>query len=397
MNKDKKMRIGLVLPAVPGYSETFFTNKINGLIDEGHSVHLFVSGKEKVKLRPADVIYGPVLSGGKPRKILVSIFTLAKLFLVSAGVAVRFIMLERASGVSRSESIRKLIINSHILPYKLDWLHFGFATMGIDRELVGKTIGARVAVSFRGYDISIYPLKHPGCYERLFKHIDKVHSISEGLLKEAYHLGLPETTLTEKITPAIDVSKFMNLEGSILFGDIINIITIARLHWIKGLESTLEALALLRDAGITFRYKIVGEGDELERLVFASQQLSLQDCVEFTGKISHSELPSLLKSCDIYLQYSLHEGFCNSVLEAQAAGLLCIVSDAEGLSENVLDGQTGWVVSRRRPDLLAQKIIEVISMPQNELVTIIEKATERVRTEFNLEKQIKEFVAFYQN
>ncbi|MBK7870836.1 MAG: glycosyltransferase family 4 protein [Saprospiraceae bacterium] len=52
------------------------------------------------------------------------------------------------------------------------------------------------------------------------------------------------------------------------------------------------------------------------------------------------------EKADIYLQYSIQEGFCNAVLEAQAMGLLCIVSDAEGLPENILHGQTGWVVPK---------------------------------------------------
>ena len=57
----------------------------------------------------------------------------------------------------------------------------------------------------------------------------------------------------------------------------------------------------------------------------------------------------------IYLQYSIQEGFCNAVLEAQALGLLTIVSDAEGLPENVIHGETGWVVPKRKPKFFAQK------------------------------------------
>ena len=36
------MKIGLVLPSVPGYSETFFTNKIKGLKAAGHTVIIFI-------------------------------------------------------------------------------------------------------------------------------------------------------------------------------------------------------------------------------------------------------------------------------------------------------------------------------------------------------------------
>ena len=397
MYGNRKMKIGLVLASVPGYSETFFTNKIKGLSDEGHSVCLFTTTRGKVRFTDAKVIYGPDLSGGKLRQSVVSILALAKLLLISPTVAARFYRLERNNGASGSESIRRLIVNSHILPRKLDWLHFGFATMGIDRELVGKAIGAKVAVSFRGYDISVYPAKHPNCYIRLFAYIDKVHTISNGLLNKGYQIGLPETTKTTKISPAINSERFYDYRSSVFSGEIIKIITVARLHWIKGLEYTFEALALVQEAGIQFRYRIIGEGAELERLVFACHQLNLQDSVEFVGRLNHDEIPDILKSGDMYLQYSIQEGFCNSVLEAQAAGMLCIVSDAEGLSENVLDKQTGWVVPKRRPDLLSQKIIEVINMPRDTLLAISNTASERVQKEFNLEKQRREFVNFYKD
>ena len=38
----QKLRIGLVLPALPSYSETFINNKINGLLENGNKVSLFV-------------------------------------------------------------------------------------------------------------------------------------------------------------------------------------------------------------------------------------------------------------------------------------------------------------------------------------------------------------------
>ena len=38
--------IGLILPSIPGYSETFIYNKINGLLQSGFRVSLFVGGKK---------------------------------------------------------------------------------------------------------------------------------------------------------------------------------------------------------------------------------------------------------------------------------------------------------------------------------------------------------------
>lgn len=391
------MKIGLVLPALPGYSETFFTNKIKGLHENGHQVYLFVSGRSKKNFDKAKVIRGPYISGNQTRNAIVSVWALFKLAFKAPITAIRLIRLERSDGSSWTNAIKRLIINSHILPYRLDWLHFGYAAMGVERELVGKAIGAKTAFSMRGHDIIEFPLKNPGCYNRLWKNVDKVHTISEDLLNVAISLGLPKEIPVMKITPAIETGKFYCKRDRLLKNGEINITTVSRLHWVKGLGYVLDALALLNNEGIKFKYKIIGTGDETEYLNFSINQLGLNKNVKLLGKLDHNSIPPILKQTDIYIQYSLSEGFCNAVLEAQAAGCLCIVSDAEGLNENVLDGRTGWVVTKRRSDLLAQKILEIINAPQSELLEISHRAAERIQAEFNLEKQRKEFVTFYKD
>ena len=76
---------------------------------------------------------------------------------------------------------------------------------------------------------------------------------------------------------------------------------------------------------------------------------------------------------------------------------MCIVSNAEGLSENVLDGKTGWVIPKRQPKRLAEKILEVINLPEDLKQDISKNAMARVMETFNLELQQRKFVCFYGN
>jgi colanic acid/amylovoran biosynthesis glycosyltransferase len=389
------MRIGIVLPSLPGYSESFFLNTIIGLIDKGQTVVLFVSSGKLNRSIPCQVCYQPNLSGNSVSKVINSTIALLNLSFFSFNKMLAYWKLEKANSSSLKEILKRLIVNSHILDQQLDWLHFGFATMGINRELVGKAIGAKMAVSFRGYDISIYPLKHPGCYDQLWNNLDKVHTISDDLLKEAHQLGLSKAVETVKITPAIEVSHFIHTRTNYFENKIIRILTVGRLHWKKGHEYILEALSKVKKSGYSIEYTMVGSGEEYERLVFAVYQLGLTNEVKFIGKKEHNEIPNLMATHDVYIQYSVQEGFCNAVLEAQAAGMLCIVSDAEGLSENVLHEKTGWVVPKRQPQLLAEQILNTINMDKERLDKIRFTAIERVKNEFNLEKQKIEFEHFY--
>jgi len=387
------MRIGLVLPATPAYSETFFQSKINGLITAGHQVVLF-SGKADPNFNLCPVVINPGVNRLKWVQLTNMVLSFFYLLFRAPRPTWKFYRIERKSGRNFRQTFENIYLNSHILINKLDWLHFGFATMAIRRENTARAIGAKMAVSLRGFDISLYPLKNPGCYELLWQRVDKVHTISDALAQKAYKQGLSKAKLVVKITPAIDSILFKRIARTEP-SNTIQLLTVGRLKWVKGLEYILEALVTLQKNGVDFQYTIIGEGEEYERLRFAAHQLGVGEKVSFKGKLPHVDVKNAMEKADIYLQYSLQEGFCNAVLEAQAMGLLCIVSDAEGLPENVLHGQTGWVVPKRQQILLANQILDILKIPKAKKQEIRETAIERVRKEFNLEKQKVEFLAFY--
>lgn len=387
--------IGLVLPSVPGYSETFFNSKIAGLQQNGAEVVVFVANPEK--LNPDltyKVFYAPKLNGFKTFVALKSMAILLSATLFNFKKSIHFLALEKKDEHSFRKRLKSLIANHFILKHKVDWLHFGFGTMAIGRENVAAVVGAKMAVSFRGFDHYIYPLKNPNCYKKLFSRIVKYHVLSNGMQLQLERNGILSKDISI-VTPAIDIDLFKNKSENNFIT--LNIITVARLHWIKGLEYTLEALSILKNEGIDFQYTIVGDGPERERLLFATHQLGLEKNVTFVGKLTPDVVKVKLSKASLYLQYSIQEGFCNAALEAQAMGLLCIVSDAEGLSENVLNNQTGWVVPKRNPELLAEKIKEVILLSEEKKLDISLNAINRVRSEFNIQKQTQEFVNFYEH
>ena len=389
------MRIGLVLPEAPQYSETFFNHKIKGLIESGFEVVVFSNKKEKKKFGYEIRSTYPVYENGLLKQIAMLTWVLSITFIKAPEKFIRLYKLERKEGKSITESFKSIYINSHILTEKIDSLHFGFATMALKRENVAEAIGSKMSVSFRGFDINVFPLKNDGCYDLLWQKTDKVHSISDYLYAKALRSGLPADVFYKKITPAIDVSQFRVKDNQGLIGKKINILSIGRLNWIKDFETAISAMKILKEKGLDFIYRIVGAGTELERLSFAVYQCGLQDRVFFSGKKEHKEINHLMRDSDIYIQTSMQEGFCVSVLEAQASGLLCVVSDADGLKENVQDGRTGWIVKRRDPVAFASKIEYVINLPEEERREVSINARKRVEENFTIEKQNLLFKEFF--
>lgn len=392
------MKIGLVLPNIPTYSETFFRNKILGLQQNGHEVILFVNNsKSQNDYSNCKVIKAPNLGGNKLSIVVNSFFQFLKVVFLNPKKSWELYRLNKNDGLSSSQNIKQVIANQFLLSQKLDWLHFGFGTMALGRENIPQVIRAKMAVSFRGFDIGIYLLKNPDCYNKLWLKVDKIHVISEDIKELVLKNGFKDKIKIIKITPAIDCFFFFSttLKSFNQLPSILQITTISRLHWKKGLDYTLDALKLLKDKGIDFHYTIIGDGSEKEKLLFAVHQLELTNEVTFAGKLLPEKVKEQLERTDVYLQYSLQEGFCNAVLEAQAMGKLCIVSDAEGLSENIVDGVTGFVVPKRNPVSLAEKIWDVVAQPTEVKFQWSQNAIERVQKEFNLEQQKEAFLIFY--
>ncbi|TCK68835.1 colanic acid/amylovoran biosynthesis glycosyltransferase [Winogradskyella wandonensis] len=389
------MRIGIVLPSVPAYSETFFVNKIKGLQRHGFSVVIFASSAGTKEFHLSKFKLAPKLKGSKVSIVFNSLYILCLSFVFQFKKSKRLYLLDKKDGVGFLQRLKNIISSYHIFSEPLDWLHFGFGTMVFNKENVAKAIDARMAVSFRGFDIGVYPLKHPSCYQKLWTKVNRIHVISDDIKELVYENGFGGESEIIKITPAIDTS-FFNYEKELHLAKESRFVTVARLHWKKGLVYTLEALSILKSLGYSFHYTIIGDGAEKERLQFAIHQLNLEGNVTLKGKMEHEDIKKALEDADIYLQYSIQEGFCNAVLEAQAVGLLSVVSDAEGLSENIINNKTGWVVPKQSPKLLAEKLLEVINLDDEEKQKISKSARERVINQFNLTKQAKEFINFYE-
>lgn len=392
------MHIGLILAKPPGYSETFFNSKIKGLQKKGFKVSLYCQeGRKdfdlcKTYTRPR-LIANPFL------QLIYMLFHYTGL-LGSLPQVYRFYKLEKKEGTRISVIAKRIYLNAHILKAKVDWLHYGFGTLALERELLAQAIGARMAVSFRGFDMEIYPLKFPDCYQLLWEKVDKIHFISEYLQEKALQLSLPVGKERVIIPPALDFSKLPSGNPEIRpCKQKIKIVTVARLHWIKGIDLLIQIAKVLKEKKILFEWLIIGGGiqKEMERYRFHILEEDLKEELRLGGKLTHSETLEAIRNADLYVQTSLSEGFCNALLEAQALGRLCISTNTGGQSENIQDGKTGWLVSNPDPGIFASKIQEVMDKGLHEKNAISRAAMNRARKEFNIEQQQEAFLNFYKS
>jgi len=141
-------------------------------------------------------------------------------------------------------------------------------------------------------------------------------------------------------------------------------------------------------------YCIIGHGSYLEPLAFSRHQLGLHNEVTFAGAQTPSQVRERMRSSDVFLHPAVSEGFCNAVLEAQAMALPVVCSDADGLPENVVDGETGFVVPRREAAALADKLM-LLASDRVLRRRMSEKGRQRVLAQFQPADQISSFERLY--
>ncbi len=80
---------------------------------------------------------------------------------------------------------------------------------------------------------------------------------------------------------------------------------------------------------------LVGDGDLKEQFEEKAIELGIRDSIIFTG--IRSDIPALLSAMDVFVFPSLYEGMPNTVIEAQATGLSCLISNTITKEANITD------------------------------------------------------------
>jgi glycosyltransferase involved in cell wall biosynthesis len=129
---------------------------------------------------------------------------------------------------------------------------------------------------------------------------------------------------------------------------------VARLAPDKGHEVVLTAAKRLVDQDPDVCFVFAGDGPARlrERLEAMASQMGLNEHVRWLGH--RNDTASLYPAFDIFCSASTSEGFPNTVAEAMACGLGCVVSDV-GDSAMIV-GETGRVVPPRDPAVLAEAL-----------------------------------------
>jgi glycosyltransferase involved in cell wall biosynthesis len=179
------------------------------------------------------------------------------------------------------------------------------------------------------------------------------------------------------------------------------IVSIGSLQPYKGQRYLIEACQLLRQQGIDFHCRVIGDGQLRSELQHLIDNKDLKDHVELTGSIPQESIAKILPQADCYIQPSIitpsgkMEGIPVSLMEAMASGLPVVATDISGISELVRDGQTGWLCPPENPQALVDAIRTIYTDRHSAEETAL-AGQELVINEFNLHQNVKQLSALFQ-
>lgn len=252
---------------------------------------------------------------------------------------------------------------------RYDVMHGYFGPSARRAELLrwlGMVEGPLVA-SFQGFDVNVLGARLGGEYYRhVFDRAERLTVSSRFMMGKLLALGAPEERL--RLLPmGLPIRKFEFVERVMERGGEVRLITVARLMEVKGIEWGMRAVARAMERGMRVRWEIVGDGPLRAGLEALSEELGLAGCVHFHGAQPMGRVRELLGRAHICLFPGVRaadgaeEALGFSVIEAQASGLPVLTTDAGGIGEGIVAGETGLVVPQRDVEALCDGLFELVA------------------------------------
>lgn len=161
------------------------------------------------------------------------------------------------------------------------------------------------------------------------------------------------------------------------------IISVGRFSDQKGYDLAIDAVKLVKDKGFDFKWIILGDGDQKNKILKQISDNELQDSILLLG-IKENHYP-YVKQCDVFMQTSRFEGKSISIDEAKILCKPILVTNFSTVNDQITNNVTG-LISEMNPKSIAHKLIELITNPEkrNQLSNNLSKENNGTESEIEV-------------
>lgn len=281
---------------------------------------------------------------------------------------------------------------------KFDVVHTHSSKTGVLGRLAAKICGVgNIVHTVHGY--SFPAAKNKKQYYTFFfmEYISKFFTDKLIVLnKEDYDISINKLGYSKDkvklVANAIDTTKFYPITKANDHREV-KIVMVGRLWEQKNPMCLLEAFLKL-NPDLNCRLDFIGDGEFREQIEKIISTNNKSESVRVLGW--KDNVHDLLRDYDIFVLPSLWEGMPLAILEAQASGLPCVVSDIPGNNNLVLDSENGFLFKPNDASDLKEKLSILIN---NETLrtNMSYRAREIIENSYSMSKRRSSIEAIYNN
>lgn len=286
--------------------------------------------------------------------------------------------------------------------YKLDLLHahyaipYAYAAFTAKQMLKEDDNDIPLVTTLHGTDITLVG-QHPSykhAVEFSINQSDAITSVSESLKRDTLQFFKIKKEI-QVITNFIDNSEFeernecqrtqfANLDEKIL-------IHVSNLRPVKRVNEVLQIFKNVQNK-VKSKLIIIGEGPDMEKVnEFLEENPDLISKIRLLGKVN--DLYRILQLSDVFLLPSEQESFGLAALEAMAANTPVISSNAGGIPEVNIQGETGFLAEIGNVEAMSNYTIKLLS--NEELLTKMKKNAKEQAIKFDLKNILPIYEEMY--
>ena len=269
-----------------------------------------------------------------------------------------------------------------------DVIHTHLSTAGLWGSVAGQIAGIPTLAH-------VHALNAQTC----FMLADLVATCSRGVADFLVEQGMPASKI-RVVYNGVHPEQFEGLPGRAamrealdLWPDAPVIGAVAHLSPKKGQRHLVEATAILRERRPDLVCLLVGEGPDSEALAARARELGIEDAVRLLGY--RDDAPAVMQAMDVVVLPSVaKEGLGVALIEAAFLGRPVVGSDAPGIREVIVDGETGLLAPVADSEGLARAIGAILADPAM-AERMGESGRSRAREMFTIERMAQTAEAIY--
>jgi exopolysaccharide biosynthesis polyprenyl glycosylphosphotransferase len=228
---------------------------------------------------------------------------------------------------------------------------------------------------------------------------DRIITVASPDIRKGLNEGIGKKEKFTLIHNGIDLDKFRKPVNEQKLRAELGLAPYSKLVGMIGrLDQQKNPLDLIRVAAIVVKscpdvqFLILGDGSlrpECEKLI---DELGLQERFILLG--FRNDVPKILPILNLTAMSSLWEGLPLAFMEAMSAGKPVVANDVDGVSDIVVNGETGFLVPAHEPEAMAERIVRLLQ--DDELYQNMSRMAQERSEQYSLLRMMEQLDSLYQ-